>query len=46
LELESLFLEPFKRAQKAGVEVRLLARLCKVLCKLDAIALAKGGHGG
>jgi len=35
LELESLFLEPLRRAQKAGVPVPRLARLCEVLQQLD-----------
>ena len=35
LELESLFLEPLRQAQKAGVPVPRLARLCEVLQQLD-----------
>jgi 2-dehydropantoate 2-reductase len=35
LELESMFLEPLRRAQKAGVPVPRLAALCKVLQQLD-----------
>ncbi len=35
LELESMFLEPLRRAQKAGVPVPRLARLCDVLEQLD-----------
>jgi 2-dehydropantoate 2-reductase len=35
LELESLFLEPRRRAQAAGVAVPRLARLCEVLQQLD-----------
>jgi 2-dehydropantoate 2-reductase len=35
LELESMFLEPLRRAQKAGVPVPRLAALCKVLRQLD-----------
>lgn len=35
LELESLFLEPLRRAQAAGVAVPRLARLCEVLQQLD-----------
>ena len=35
LELESLFLEPLRRAQAAGVPVPRLARLCEVLQLLD-----------
>jgi 2-dehydropantoate 2-reductase len=31
LELESLFFEPLRRAQAAGVEMPLLRRLCEVL---------------
>jgi len=36
LELESLFLEPLRRAQRAGVAVPRLAALCEVLKRLDA----------
>jgi 2-dehydropantoate 2-reductase len=35
LELESLFLEPLRRAQQAGVPVPRLAALCTVLQQLD-----------
>jgi 2-dehydropantoate 2-reductase len=35
LELESMFLEPLRRAQKAGVPVPRLAALCKVLQQLE-----------
>jgi 2-dehydropantoate 2-reductase len=35
LELESMFLEPLRRAQTAGVPVPRLAALCKVLQRLD-----------
>jgi 2-dehydropantoate 2-reductase len=35
LELESMFLEPLRRAQKAGVPVPRLAALCQVLQRLD-----------
>jgi len=35
LELESMFLEPLRRAQKAGVPVPRLAALCEVLRQLD-----------
>jgi len=35
LELESLFLEPLRRARKAKVPTPVLERLCQVLCKLD-----------
>ena len=35
LELESMFLEPFRQAQKAGVAAPRLAALCKVLKQLD-----------
>ncbi|MGA3142453.1 MAG: 2-dehydropantoate 2-reductase [Verrucomicrobiota bacterium] len=35
LELESMFLEPLRRAQKAGVPVPRLAALCKVLQQLN-----------
>lgn len=40
LELESLFLEPLRQAQKAGVDTPRLAALCRVLRSLDA------GRGG
>lgn len=36
LELESLFLEPLRQAQRAGVRVPRLEALCRVLCQLDA----------
>jgi 2-dehydropantoate 2-reductase len=35
LELESMFLEPLRRAQTAGVSVPRLAALCEVLRQLD-----------
>ena len=35
LELESMFLEPLRRAQQAGVPVPRMARLCEVLQQLD-----------
>jgi 2-dehydropantoate 2-reductase len=35
LELESMFLEPLRRAQKAGVPVPRLAALCAALQRLD-----------
>jgi 2-dehydropantoate 2-reductase len=35
LELESMFLEPLRRAQKAGVPVPRLATLCAMLQQLD-----------
>jgi 2-dehydropantoate 2-reductase len=35
LELESMFLEPLRRAQKAGIPTPRLAALCKVLQQLD-----------
>jgi 2-dehydropantoate 2-reductase len=35
LELESMFLEPLRRAQTAGVPVPRMARLCEVLQRLD-----------
>jgi 2-dehydropantoate 2-reductase len=35
LELESMFLEPLRRAQKAGVPVPRMAALCQVLQQLD-----------
>jgi 2-dehydropantoate 2-reductase len=36
LELESLFLEPLRQAQSAGVATPRLAALCRVLAALDA----------
>jgi 2-dehydropantoate 2-reductase len=36
LELESMFLEPLRRAQKAGVPAPRLAALCRVLKQLDS----------
>jgi 2-dehydropantoate 2-reductase len=36
LELESLFLEPLRQAQKAGAEVPRLTMLCQVLQNLDS----------
>lgn len=35
LELESMFLEPLRQAQKAGVPMPRLVRLCEVLHQLD-----------
>ncbi len=35
LELESMFLEPLRRAQSVGVPVPRLTRLCEVLRQLD-----------
>jgi 2-dehydropantoate 2-reductase len=35
LELESMFLEPLRRAQKAGVPMSRLVTLCEVLRQLD-----------
>jgi ketopantoate reductase len=35
LELESMFLEPLRRAQKTGVPVPRMAALCEVLRQLD-----------
>jgi 2-dehydropantoate 2-reductase len=35
LELESLFLEPLRQAQRAGVRVPRLEALCRVLRRLD-----------
>ena len=36
LELEALFLEPLRQAQRAGVSVPRLVALCSVLSQLDA----------
>jgi 2-dehydropantoate 2-reductase len=36
LELESLFLEPLRQAQRAGVGTPRLATLCEVLVRLEA----------
>ena len=35
LEIESLFLEPLREAQRAGVQVPRLQALCRVLTQLD-----------
>ena len=35
LELESLFLEPFRQAQRAGVSVPRLEALCRVLQQIS-----------
>jgi 2-dehydropantoate 2-reductase len=35
LELESLFLEPLRQAQRAGADLPLLKNLCAVLTELD-----------
>lgn len=35
IELEQIFLEPLRRAEKAGVQTPRLSALCKVLGKLD-----------
>jgi len=40
LELESLFLEPLRQAQQAGVVTPRLATLCKVLTHLDRVRTA------
>ena len=37
LELESLFVEPFRQAQKAGVPTPRLAKLCEVLKRLNPV---------
>ncbi len=37
LELESMFLEPLRRARRAGIEPRRLAALCEVLRKLNPV---------
>jgi 2-dehydropantoate 2-reductase len=44
LELESLFLEPCRRARHAGVAVPRLERLCRILESLDP-GTARTGHG-
>jgi 2-dehydropantoate 2-reductase len=41
LELEALFLEPLRQAQKAGVQTPRLAALCKVLQQLDSNTASK-----
>lgn len=38
IELESLFLEPLRRAQRAGVAMPRLSALCNVLSKLNPVA--------
>lgn len=40
LELESLFYEPYRQAQRAGVATPRLAALCSVLAKLDSAAVS------
>lgn len=42
LELENLFLEPLRRAQKAGVSTPRLAALCQVLRSLETAVKRKG----
>lgn len=42
LELESLFFEPLRRAQSAGVEVPRLEALCRLLQQLDQAADGSG----
>jgi ketopantoate reductase len=39
LELDSLFLEPLRQAQKAGASVPRLVALCRVLKQLDTSKL-------
>ena len=39
LELESMFLEPLRQAQTAGVPVPRLVRLCEVLASIGSVAL-------
>ena len=41
LELEALFLEPLRQAEKAGIETPRLAALCRLLKKLDSANEAK-----
>jgi 2-dehydropantoate 2-reductase len=36
LELEALFFEPLRRAQRAGISTPWLAALCTVLAQLDS----------
>jgi 2-dehydropantoate 2-reductase len=43
LELESLFLEPLRRAKEAGVKVTTLERLCKILGGLQEDNKIKNG---
>ena len=43
LELESVFLEPLRRAAKAGVATPRLAALCRVLCALNSRPPVKAG---
>jgi 2-dehydropantoate 2-reductase len=45
LELESLFLRPWKEAQRAGVDTPRLAALCALLEQLDPAASRKGARG-
>ncbi len=39
LELETLFLEPLRQAQQAGVQTPRLAALCEVLKELDRASM-------
>jgi 2-dehydropantoate 2-reductase len=43
LEVESLFLEPLRRAQSAGVDTPRLAALCRVLAQLDSRSTSATG---
>jgi 2-dehydropantoate 2-reductase len=43
LELESMFLEPWRRARQAGVSVPRLERLCEILRELDRSVRETGG---
>jgi 2-dehydropantoate 2-reductase len=45
LELESLFLEPLRQAQKAGLPTPRLQALCEVLKGLDAEKRSSSGQG-
>lgn len=40
LEMETMFLEPLRRAKAAGAQVSILERLCAVVQQLDAMRLA------
>lgn len=45
LELESIFLEPLRRARRTGLPMKRLSTVCAVLAKLDSWRLARGPGG-
>lgn len=46
LEMESLFLEPRRRAHRVGVSTPGMDRLCRVLEQLDKLRAEWKGGGG